>query len=501
MSPQSEMGDRRTSGAVAARPRGGRVRRRRGPSAPPRLGLVRGARWCAARARGGGCACGGLAATPARGGRRAGAGRKRQAGRRSNVPHRTRARHYASHPVHVTLRARAGLPSLRSQRIYRMLNSVLLDQRKRRYAGAFQVVELTIQENHLHLIVEARGPEAHRRASVGGERARHRVRQAPQHDPPPARQGLGRPLARARAPLPARGPQCARLRLSQRRQARHAHDRRRRRRPHVVRAALLRLDPAAPTGRSTTAYAGPTRHPAPGSSARAGERAAAAPSTHARSNAERRDSSATASPRDLPRPEHAAWPRSPRVAGVLDSRVAVGGVHVGVRFAAAVRVRPPSASPPASPPRRRRRRPPARRRCRRASPPPAPRCSRPRPPAPPSRSPAAAGTPSTRSRSAPTVRHVAGHVEPAPEPFTTSTAVYALEAVAGRVVLLCRVHVRLGGEARRDASAEQRRAADRGGRADHRRGREEPEDDRKEEGRARHGQNVIAPDARKVRPF
>jgi REP element-mobilizing transposase RayT len=105
-----------------------------------------------------------------RGGKREGAGRKRVTGRRPNVPHRVRPRHAASRPVHVTLRARAGLPSLRSQRIHGMLSSVLLDQRKRRYAKAFQVVEFSIQQDHLHLIVEARGPDAHRelRAGVSG---------------------------------------------------------------------------------------------------------------------------------------------------------------------------------------------------------------------------------------------------------------------------------------------------------------------------------------------
>ena len=105
-----------------------------------------------------------------RGGRRDGAGRKPVKGRRSNVPHRPRQRHAASRPVHVTLRAKNGLPSLRSERIYGMFNSVILDQRKRRYASSFQVVEFTVQENHLHLIVEARGPSAHRelRAGVSG---------------------------------------------------------------------------------------------------------------------------------------------------------------------------------------------------------------------------------------------------------------------------------------------------------------------------------------------
>ena len=105
-----------------------------------------------------------------RGGSRPGAGRKPAEGRRPNVPHRPRQRHAASRPVHVTLRARSGLPSLRSERIYGMFNSVIVDQRKRRYASSFQVVEFTVQDDHLHLIVEARGPEAHRelRAGVSG---------------------------------------------------------------------------------------------------------------------------------------------------------------------------------------------------------------------------------------------------------------------------------------------------------------------------------------------
>jgi hypothetical protein len=41
-----------------------------------------------------------------------------------------------------------------------MLRSVLFDQRKRRYAAAFHVVEFSIQDNHLHLIVEATGDNA-----------------------------------------------------------------------------------------------------------------------------------------------------------------------------------------------------------------------------------------------------------------------------------------------------------------------------------------------------
>ena len=92
---------------------------------------------------------------PARwGGKRKGAGRKRVAARKC-VEHRARPLHKARHPVHVTMRARAGLPSFRAQRVSGMLRGVLFGQRKRRYAKDFQVVEFSIQDNHLHMIVEA----------------------------------------------------------------------------------------------------------------------------------------------------------------------------------------------------------------------------------------------------------------------------------------------------------------------------------------------------------
>jgi putative transposase len=96
---------------------------------------------------------------PGRGGKRKGAGRKRAPGVRPSVPHRPRVRHLGRHPVHVTFRARSGLPSFRKQAIHEMFREVLKRQRNRRYADAFKVVELSIQENHLHLIVEATGKE------------------------------------------------------------------------------------------------------------------------------------------------------------------------------------------------------------------------------------------------------------------------------------------------------------------------------------------------------
>jgi hypothetical protein len=108
---------------------------------------------------------------PSHGGRRANAGRKLAPGKRPSVPHRARLRHTGRHPVHVTLRAQAGLPSLRSQRVTSELHGILARQRRRAYGGQFHVVEFSIQENHLHLIVEAVGAEdAHGalRAGVAG---------------------------------------------------------------------------------------------------------------------------------------------------------------------------------------------------------------------------------------------------------------------------------------------------------------------------------------------
>jgi putative transposase len=100
------------------------------------------------------------------GGKRQGAGRKLAAGKRRSVPHRKRAAHDGRHPVLVTLRARRGLPSLRTQLVSEMLQRVLREQRRRYYAGSFQVAEFTIQDNHLHLIVEATGLAVNRGADA-----------------------------------------------------------------------------------------------------------------------------------------------------------------------------------------------------------------------------------------------------------------------------------------------------------------------------------------------
>ncbi len=90
-----------------------------------------------------------------RGGPRVGAGRPR--GPRPRVLHREREKIPASCPVHVTLRARPGLPSLRSARVVSEFQRSLAEANER---GRFRVVHYSLQRDHAHLIVEASGKQA-----------------------------------------------------------------------------------------------------------------------------------------------------------------------------------------------------------------------------------------------------------------------------------------------------------------------------------------------------
>ncbi len=109
------------------------------------------------------------------GGARDGAGRK-PSGRRVGVPHRRRELHVARHPVHVTMRAREGLPSFRSDRLLlaAMRSSIAASEK-----DGFRVVHFSIQSNHLHLIVEAENEQALSRGmqglSIRMARAAHRA--------------------------------------------------------------------------------------------------------------------------------------------------------------------------------------------------------------------------------------------------------------------------------------------------------------------------------------
>jgi REP element-mobilizing transposase RayT len=90
-----------------------------------------------------------------RGGPRPGAGRPR--GPRPRVLHRKRAPVPGDCPVHVTLRVRAGVPSLRNVALVRAWRRSLAEASER---GSFRVAHYSLQGDHAHLIVEAHGKEA-----------------------------------------------------------------------------------------------------------------------------------------------------------------------------------------------------------------------------------------------------------------------------------------------------------------------------------------------------
>jgi REP element-mobilizing transposase RayT len=87
---------------------------------------------------------------PTRGGRRNGAGRKRRR-LRPTVAHARRPHFIAGHPVQVTLRMCAGVPSLREPEAWAVIVRVL--RAMRAHAG-FRIVHFSVMTNHIHAIVE-----------------------------------------------------------------------------------------------------------------------------------------------------------------------------------------------------------------------------------------------------------------------------------------------------------------------------------------------------------
>jgi putative transposase len=88
------------------------------------------------------------------GGHRKGAGRKR--GLRPRTPHRRVPPLASRHPVHVTLKVDEALPSLRGAELRSHVEECI--HRGREQAG-FRLVHYSIQEHHLHVIVEAKSAQ------------------------------------------------------------------------------------------------------------------------------------------------------------------------------------------------------------------------------------------------------------------------------------------------------------------------------------------------------
>jgi len=97
------------------------------------------------------------------GGRRKGAGRKPNA-ERAGVSHLCRPSLKARHPVHVTMRLRAGLPSLRHKPLAGLVLSSFHAAKER---FGTRLVHFSVQSNHVHLLVEADGHRALSRAMQG----------------------------------------------------------------------------------------------------------------------------------------------------------------------------------------------------------------------------------------------------------------------------------------------------------------------------------------------
>jgi REP element-mobilizing transposase RayT len=85
------------------------------------------------------------------GGRRPGAGRKPK-GPYAGPRHRARPKHDPRHPVHVTMRVVGSAAGLRCKDMYLAIREATIVSAQRE---GFRIVQMSIQRDHLHLIVEA----------------------------------------------------------------------------------------------------------------------------------------------------------------------------------------------------------------------------------------------------------------------------------------------------------------------------------------------------------
>ena len=96
--------------------------------------------------------------TRTHGGKRPGAGRKPK-GARAGSPHKARPVLKGRFPVHVVLRVDRAVGSLRKRLMYRALReatiAVAMRELHDKRDGAFRIVHISIQKDHVHLLVEA----------------------------------------------------------------------------------------------------------------------------------------------------------------------------------------------------------------------------------------------------------------------------------------------------------------------------------------------------------
>lgn len=88
----------------------------------------------------------------------------RRGERRTRAPHRRREVLAPRFPVHVTMRVRDGLPSLRRRREFLVVREALSRGADR---FGFRLNQFSVQTNHLHLVVEAQGQKSLARGMQG----------------------------------------------------------------------------------------------------------------------------------------------------------------------------------------------------------------------------------------------------------------------------------------------------------------------------------------------
>ena len=147
-------------------------------------------------------------------GRQAAGGRGQGARRASREPppHRPRARHQGRWPVHVTLRAREALPSLRSARVFLPILQRARSRRptRRRSASSTSRCRATTSTSSSKGTIPC-GCLRPRAAGAGGVP----IREGDQPRGPATRKRLEQPVPRARAPHPHRDAARSRVRPSQ----------------------------------------------------------------------------------------------------------------------------------------------------------------------------------------------------------------------------------------------------------------------------------------------
>jgi REP element-mobilizing transposase RayT len=96
---------------------------------------------------------------PSHGGKRRGAGRKSKVGEKRHV---TRPQIRTQHPLHLTVRLRDGLPSLRKHRSLKRLQSFMRETQK----FGLRINHFSVLKNHIHMIAEADGTTAVQRGMM-----------------------------------------------------------------------------------------------------------------------------------------------------------------------------------------------------------------------------------------------------------------------------------------------------------------------------------------------